>query len=359
MNLTEHKGLLKKSLKLKNISKSYGSEKILDAFDLEVNPGEFLVLVGPSGSGKSTLIRIIAGLEKEDAGEIYHGEKLLNNLEPKNRDLSMVFQNYALYPHKTVFENIAFPLELSGFSRHEKEKRVLEISEKLEIKEYLKRKPRELSGGQRQRVALARAMIKEPSIYLMDEPLSNLDAKLRAHMRSEITNLYNGSEATFIYVTHDQVEALSLGDRIVILNKGSIQQIASPEEIYNDPANTFVASFIGSPPTNLIRYKDKADFILGIRPEFLSLEPFDQDGSELSMSIENIELLGSDFLIYGKLDSEKVFKENEKLIAKIPNEEKSYNLYKTFQRGDLLNLYYPLIKEYLFDAASGLRIKAS
>ena len=349
---------MRSGLNLKKISKSYGSEKILENFDLEVLEGEFLVLVGPSGSGKTTIIRLIAGLEKEDSGEIFFKEKALHKLEPKNRDLSMVFQNYALYPHKSVFDNIAFPLKLAFKSKEEIEKKVREISTKLEIEAYLKRKPRELSGGQRQRVALARAMIKEPSIYLMDEPLSNLDAKLRAQMRNEISAFYKDSKSTFIYVTHDQVEALSLGNRIAVLDRGVIQQIASPEEIYNDPANTFVASFIGSPPTNLISFKDSPNEILGIRPEFLFLKPNDPEVFRIQIILENIELLGAEFLIYGRLDSQKSRDDNKIIIAKIETNSEAYSLYKTYRKGDLLDLYYSKNHQYLFDAASGQRIKA-
>ncbi len=272
-------------LKIKNLKKAYGDKIVLDDIDLEISKNEFLVLVGPSGSGKSTLMRIIAGLEKEYSGDIALSKEDLSKLAPKERNISMVFQNYALYPHKTVFQNIAFPLKLLGKDKEHIANNVLDIAKKLSIEDLLERKPNELSGGQRQRVALARALIKNPSIFLMDEPLSNLDAKLRVQLRQEIFKLKSLSDSIFVYVTHDQIEALTLGDKIAVLNEGKIQQIASPQELYEKPANTFVASFIGSPPMNLI-YSFNEDKILGFRPDDASLTAKDSNDQKFTESIK-------------------------------------------------------------------------
>lgn len=231
-------------------------------FSLEIADKEFIVLVGPSGCGKSTTLRMIAGLENLSDGELYIGDKLMNDVEPKDRDIAMVFQSYALYPHMTVYENMAFSLKLKKLSKEEIDKKVREAAEILDITSYLNRKPKALSGGQRQRVAIGRAIVREPSVFLMDEPLSNLDAKLRNQMRTEIIKLRDRVDTTFIYVTHDQVEAMTLGDRIVIMKDGFIQQIGTPQEVFDHPANLFVAGFIGSPRMNyfdaeLLREGDK------------------------------------------------------------------------------------------------------
>src|SRR5690606_34887420 len=241
-----------KKVELIDVSKSYDRQKdVISNINVTIEPGEFFVLVGPSGCGKSTMLRMIAGLEEITGGTLKIGEKTVNRLPPGKRDLSMVFQNYALYPHLTVEENITFGLDVKKVPKADRKKRALDTAEMLGLTDYLKRKPRELSGGQRQRVALARAIVSEAPICLMDEPLSNLDAKLRAHMRSEIRRIQKRLGITMIYVTHDQVEAMTMGDRIMILHSGRIQQIGSPIEIYNHPANPFVATFIGSPPMNL------------------------------------------------------------------------------------------------------------
>ena len=223
---------------LKNVTKIYDKKKVIDNIDLNIKDKEFVVLVGASGCGKSTLLRMIAGLEDITSGEIYIGDKKVNNVHPKDRDIAFVFQSYALYPHMTVRENIAFGLKMRKVDKATIEKKVQEASEILGLGEYLDRKPKQLSGGQRQRVALGRAIVRNPKVFLMDEPLSNLDAKLRVQMRSEIKKLHEKLQTTFIYVTHDQTEALTMGDRVVVLDKGRIQQAASPEEIYNNPANT-------------------------------------------------------------------------------------------------------------------------
>ena len=280
---------------LKNISKNFGKKEILKDINLEINDGEFIVLVGASGCGKSTLLRMIAGLEVPTDGEIYIEDRLVNNVQPKDRDIAMVFQNYALYPHLSVKDNIALGLKVRGTAKCEIQRRVTRAVEILKLEEYLNAKPKELSGGQRQRVALARAIVREPKVFLMDEPLSNLDAKLRSEMRSEIKKLHNKLKTTFIYVTHDQTEALTMGDRIVVLNNGVIQQIDTPHNIYNHPNNVFVATFMGANPMNIARaeikngimvmgnislslnsmpvvIKDKESILVGVRPEDIVVE---------------------------------------------------------------------------------------
>ena len=237
-------------IRLVNLIKRFGKVEAVKNVNLEVRDGEFTVLVGPSGCGKSTTLRMIAGLEEISAGEIYIGEKLVNDLAPKNRDIAMVFQEYALYPHMTAYDNMAFSLRMRGFSKGEIEKRVREAADILGLDELLQRKPRELSGGQRQRVALGRAIVRKPVVFLFDEPLSNLDAKLRVHMRAELIKLYNRLKTTIVYVTHDQVEAMTMGTKIVIMKDGEIHQVGSPMEVYRRPVNQFVASFIGSPSMN-------------------------------------------------------------------------------------------------------------
>lgn len=239
------------------VYKRYGKYKeiAVSDFNLTVEDTEFIVLVGPSGCGKSTTLRMLAGLEDVSDGEIYIGDNLVNDIPPKDRDISMVFQNYALYPNMSVYENIAFGLRLRKLPKHEIDLAVKRAARVLEIENFLNRKPRELSGGQRQRVALGRAIVRTPQVFLMDEPLSNLDAKLRVQMRSEIINLHRKIEVTTIYVTHDQIEAMTMGDRVVVMNRGIIQQVDSPEMIYNKPVNMFVANFIGNPPMNFIEGK--------------------------------------------------------------------------------------------------------
>ena len=235
------------SIELKNIEKSFGKNKVINKFDIKINDGEFVVLVGPSGCGKSTLLRMISGLESVDIGEIYLDNKLINNLIPSKREIAMVFQSYALYPHMNVFENMAFGLKMEKISKTEINQKVNNAAATLQIEDLLKRKPKQLSGGQRQRVAIGRAITRSPKVFLFDEPLSNLDAALRSEMRVEISKLHKKMNSNIIYVTHDQVEAMTLADRIVVLNKGNIEQYGTPNEIYSDPNNIFVAEFIGSP----------------------------------------------------------------------------------------------------------------
>lgn len=235
---------------LKNLTKHFGKVIAVNSLNLEVEDKEFLVLVGPSGCGKTTILRCIAGLETPDKGDIFIGDKLVNELDPKERNIAMVFQTYALYPHMTVYKNMAFPLENMKIEKEEIDRRVRKAADLLHIENLLERKPKQLSGGQRQRVALGRAIVRDPSVFLMDEPLSNLDAKLRVYMRGELKKLQKDLGVTTIYVTHDQIEAMSMGDKVAILNEGVLQQIGTPDEIYSQPTNMFVAGFIGNPPTN-------------------------------------------------------------------------------------------------------------
>ena len=241
------------NIKFTNIHKSFGTNKIINNFNLEGKEDEFLVLVGPSGCGKSTLLRMISGLESVDRGEIYLDNKLINNLIPSKREIAMVFQSYALYPHMNVFENMAFGLKMEKIPKNEISQKVNNAAATLQIEDLLERKPKQLSGGQRQRVAIGRAITRSPKVFLFDEPLSNLDAALRSEMRVEISKLHKKMNSNIIYVTHDQVEAMTLADRIVVLNKGNIEQYGTPNEIYSDPNNIFVAEFIGSPKMNIIK----------------------------------------------------------------------------------------------------------
>lgn len=318
-------------LKLINVNKKFGEVHVVRDFNLEIQDQEFLVLVGPSGCGKSTTLRMVAGLEDISSGDIYIGEKLVNNMAPKDRDIAMVFQNYALYPHMNVYENMAFGLKLRRVPKPEIDKRVKEAAEILGIGDLLKRKPRELSGGQRQRVALGRAIVREPAVFLMDEPLSNLDAKLRVQMRTEISKLHHRLKTTIIYVTHDQTEAMTMGDRIVVMKDGLVQQVAAPQELYDRPANVFVAGFIGSPAMNFLRCtvaeeaggtyavaggirvripaarasglkgQNGRQVILGIRPEDVECDPaFVEQHSEsvINSQVEVVEPLGAEVFLY-------------------------------------------------------------
>lgn len=310
------------SVVLKNVTKIYDKKKVIDDVDLTIEDKEFIVLVGASGCGKSTLLRMIAGLEDITGGEIFIGDKKVNDVQPKDRDIAFVFQSYALYPHMTVRENIAFGLKMRKIDKATIEKKVREAAEILDLGEYLDRKPKQLSGGQRQRVALGRAIVRNPKVFLMDEPLSNLDAKLRVQMRSEIKKLHEKLQTTFIYVTHDQTEALTMGDRIVVLDKGKIQQVDSPEEIYNNPANTFVAGFVGSPQMNFIDSKDfpyetNDDVLIGIRPEKMICG----GNIKLTVNVEISELLGSEKIAYFNIG-------DKKCSAKLPAD---YNIGKTLE----------------------------
>ncbi len=326
-------------VELKNVSKIYsGDKKVVSDVNFTINDKDFMVLVGPSGCGKSTTLRMIAGLEEITEGEIYIDGKLVNEISPKDRDIAMVFQNYALYPHMTVFENMAFGLKLRKFSKEEIKKRVVEAAIILDLEDYLERKPKALSGGQKQRVALGRAIVRKPKVFLFDEPLSNLDAKLRVQMRTEISKLHQRLEATIIYVTHDQVEAMTMGDRIVVMKDGFIQQIDTPLNLYNHPSNQFVAGFIGSPAMNFIKGSvvkgNQLNFVvndeikielpsifnkgmaehsgkeitMGIRPEDISFgsEYDDSEKQNIEVKIEVLEPMGNEVFTYFKINDNQI-----------------------------------------------------
>ena len=288
------------SITLRKVIKRYGSGKtalqVIHGVSAEVADGEFIVIVGPSGCGKSTLLRMVAGLEEVSGGEICIGERVVNDLEPAERDIAMVFQNYALYPHMSVFENMAYGLKIKKVPMDEIKTRVDKAAKILEIGPFLQRKPRELSGGQRQRVAMGRAIVRQPKVFLFDEPLSNLDAKLRAQTRLEIQKLHRELGITSLFVTHDQVEAMTLAQRMMVMNAGVMEQFGTPDEVYNRPATTFVASFIGSPPMNLLKNAPDAppNTITGIRPEHLDIT-----SSGWALHVEAVEMLGAERLIYG------------------------------------------------------------
>ena len=289
------------SVSFREVRKRYGELEVIHGVSTDVTDGEFVVIVGPSGCGKSTLLRMVAGLEPITSGEIRIGERVVNDLEPKDRDIAMVFQNYALYPHMSVYENMSYGLRIKGFPRPEIDNRVQKAAAILELGSFLKRKPRELSGGQRQRVAMGRAIVREPAVFLFDEPLSNLDAKLRVQMRAELQSLHRRLGTTSLYVTHDQVEAMTLAHRMIVMNAGRAEQIGAPLEVYERPASTFVAGFIGSPPMNLIpREHEGRRVLFGIRPEHL--EPCTESEAKLVLEIDLIEPLGADTLVYGHLD---------------------------------------------------------
>jgi sn-glycerol 3-phosphate transport system ATP-binding protein len=290
------------SISLKNVVKRYGNGKtsvqVLHSVNAEINDHEFIVIVGPSGCGKSTLLRMVAGLEEVSGGDICIGDRVVNNLEPSERDIAMVFQNYALYPHMTVFDNMAYGLKIAKVPLDEIKARVDKAANILELGNYLLRKPRELSGGQRQRVAMGRAIVRQPQVFLFDEPLSNLDAKLRAQTRLEIQKLHRELGITSLFVTHDQVEAMTLAQRMVVMNAGRMEQFGTPEEVYSRPATTFVASFIGSPPMNLLKHAPdgKPGTILGVRPEHMVI-----GSSGWAVQVDTVEMLGAERLVYGRL----------------------------------------------------------
>ena len=324
-------------ISLNGITKSYGEGvKVIHELSLDVRDGEFLVLVGPSGCGKSTLLRMIAGLESITGGTLMIGDRRVNDVDPKDRDIAMVFQSYALYPHMTVYENIAFPLRMSGLAREAVDVRVREVATLLQLTPLLERKPANLSGGQRQRVAMGRAMVRHPAVFLMDEPLSNLDAKLRVQMRAEVTRLQKDQGVTTVYVTHDQVEAMTMGDRVAVLKGGHLQQVDTPQALYSRPANAFVATFIGSPAMNLfettltggtlslgsqsvelpdsvfadrpsLRGANARRLIVGVRPETLEDAAFAGPGvAQLNATVTQVEMLGSEAVVHLAFDAPMV-----------------------------------------------------
>ena len=340
-------------LEFENIDKSFGTNKVISKFNLKVEKGKFLVLLGPSGCGKSTLLRMIAGLEKIDKGQIFLDNNLLNDLLPSKRQIAMVFQSYALYPHMNVFQNISFGLKSEKISKNEIKDKVIESVKILKIEELLDRRPKELSGGQRQRVAIGRAITRSPKLFLFDEPLSNLDAALRSEMRVEISKLHKKLKSNIVYVTHDQIEAMTLADKIVIMNKGRIEQFGSPDEIYDNPNNIFVAEFIGNPKMNIFKIKTQDiinkntfklfdqeikfenskfenEFYVGIRPEHISLE--NKGDFAVDINVDLIENLGFEKIIYSRLN-------NTEIRIKSTQNIKNKNI----------TIYFQKNKIYLFD----------
>lgn len=332
------------SISLRNVQKSYGKgakvTPVIHGINAEIHDGEFVVIVGPSGCGKSTLMRMVAGLEEISGGEIAIGARVVNDLEPAQRDIAMVFQNYALYPHMSVFDNMAYGLKIAKVPKEQIKLRVDKAAKILELGHLLERKPRELSGGQRQRVAMGRAIVRQPQVFLFDEPLSNLDAKLRAQTRLEIQKLHRELGITSLFVTHDQVEAMTLAHRMIVLNGGRVEQFGTPEEVYHTPASTFVASFIGSPPMNLLKNAPGAPSgeITGIRPEHLDI------GTEgWDVTVETVELLGAERLIYGNLAGELVI---VRIEEGAPSPQAGEHIFVQPRQGRL----------HRFDATTGARL---
>jgi sn-glycerol 3-phosphate transport system ATP-binding protein len=359
------------AVSFRNVYKSFGEVKVIEGVSIDVADGEFVVIVGPSGCGKSTLLRMLAGLEPVSSGELAIGERVVNDLEPKDRDVAMVFQNYALYPHMSVYNNMAYGLRIRGLSKADIEKRVQRAAGILELTELLKRNPRELSGGQRQRVAMGRAIVREPAVFLFDEPLSNLDAKLRVQMRSELQAMHQRLKTTTLYVTHDQVEAMTLAHRMLVMSTGGkTEQIGAPLEVYNKPATTFVAGFIGSPPMNLIPGRvaeggkalasdgdvyvrlpeprpalEGRNVLLGVRPEhFETCEP---GAALLTPDIDFIELLGSDSLVYGHLGTDQA---GARIAARLHT--------SVVAKEGRLPLRFAAEHMHLFDPEGGKRLEA-
>jgi sn-glycerol 3-phosphate transport system ATP-binding protein len=347
------------TVELRDVRKSFGKLEVVHGVSMDVEQGEFVVIVGPSGCGKSTLLRMVAGLEEITGGEIAIAGRIVNQLEPKDRDIAMVFQNYALYPHMRVYDNMAYGLKIRGLPRAEIDRRVLNAARILELEHLVDRKPRELSGGQRQRVAMGRAIVRDPTVFLFDEPLSNLDAKLRVQMRLELQKLHRRLGVTSLYVTHDQVEAMTLGNRILVMNAGNAEQLGTPQDIYNRPASTFVAGFIGSPPMNLlpgvvapdglsltmpdarIRLPQpvaaRGEMIFGVRPEHLTI-----GGDQMTIEVEMVEALGADHLVHGRLDSHAL------IVRAGPDANPP--------PGARIGVGFPAESIHWFDAASGRRV---
>ena len=373
------------SISIRGVTKSYGPTPVIHGLDVEIAQGEFIVVVGPSGCGKSTLLRMVAGLERITGGEIAIGERVVNELEPKDRDIAMVFQNYALYPHMSVFDNMAYGLKIAGLPREEIRQRVDRAAAILELGDFLERKPRQLSGGQRQRVAMGRAIVRDPSVFLFDEPLSNLDAKLRVQMRLEIKQLQRSLGTTSVYVTHDQVEAMTLADRLIVMNAGVAEQIDTPLAVYSHPASRFVAGFIGSPAMNFLDSSLAEDgthlalasgdrltldhhpagltpgspVTLGLRPEDLLL--CQEPEAALSLAVEMVEPLGADTLVHGRLaagngaaegsshDTALVSATADLLTLRLPGTAH-------FAQGERLPLRAEMESLHLFDPDSGQRL---
>ena len=348
------------SVRFDDVEKSFGAVKVLEKFNLVVDPGEFLVLLGASGSGKTTALRVLSGLETPSAGRVSIGDRDVTDILPKYRDISMVFQSYALYPHKTVAENIGFPLKVRKVEKTVIDGAILDAAKQVQLDNLLDRYPRELSGGQKQRVALARAIIRRPAVFLMDEPLSNLDAKLRGHMRAELKHMQGSLGITTIYVTHDQIEAMTLAHRVAVLERGVLQQLATPAEIYNNPANLFVAQFIGSPPMNVVRGTLEGNrfltngavvktpvagrvrqAILGVRPEDCSISP--PSTGSLNGEIYTTELIGDHTLVTVDWGSDQI-------AVKAPKDFDG-------RQGDNIGVILPEDNLFVFDADTGHRVR--
>ncbi len=342
-------------VELRSLSRRFGDFHAVDGVDLSIRAGEFLVLLGPSGCGKTTLLRMIAGLERPSSGEIFIGGECVDgDVPPRARGIAMVFQSYALYPHRTVAQNIAFPLEASGLPRPQIAEKVRWAAEVFGIAPYLERYPRQLSGGERQRVALCRALVRDPKVLLLDEPLANLDAKLRNTARDELKRLQRQIQRTTVYVTHDQVEAMGLGDRIAVMDHGKVRQIGTPQEVYEDPVDTFVATFVGQPPMNLLEVRDPAlppGTLLGFRPEhFLPRGHFasDEPIRVFCFSVRRVEYLGSDRYVYGSVAEEAVGEAT--VIAKLPA-----TVATAIPEGEAVEFAVPRRALRYFDAATGAR----
>lgn len=339
------------SIQLNNVTKRYGHGKtatpVIHGISAEILDGEFVVIVGPSGCGKSTLLRMVAGLEEITGGEISIGNRVVNDLEPSERDIAMVFQNYALYPHMSVYDNMAYGLKIAKVSVDEIRARVDKAAKILEIGPFLQRKPRELSGGQRQRVAMGRAIVRQPQVFLFDEPLSNLDAKLRAQTRLEIQKLHRELGITSLFVTHDQVEAMTLAQRMIVMNAGVMEQFGTPEEVYTRPASTFVAGFMGSPPMNLLKNAPgaTANTITGVRPEHLDIT-----SSGWALQVEAVEMLGAERLVYGRW----AHGAGDELVI-IRNEES----HAVPALGSTLHVTPRADKLHSFDASTGKRLESN
>jgi len=336
------------SITLNHLQKTYGvgakANTVIHDLSASIADGEFIVIVGPSGCGKSTLLRMVAGLEEISGGTIAIGDRVVNDLEPAERDIAMVFQNYALYPHMSVFDNMAYGLKIAKRPIEEIKARVDKAAGILELSHLLQRKPRELSGGQRQRVAMGRAIVRQPQVFLFDEPLSNLDAKLRAQTRLEIQKLHRELGITSLFVTHDQVEAMTLAQRMIVMNSGHMEQFGTPEEVYNRPASTFVASFMGSPAMNLLHHAPQGtpNRVLGIRPEHLDLTP----GSGWTLQTDTVELLGAERLVHARLGDELL---TLRLDAAVSAPQSGEIFHATPRAGCL----------HSFDATTGQRLEAA
>ena len=349
---------------LNDLRKSYAGQEVIHGITMKIANGEFVVIVGPSGCGKSTLLRMVAGLEGISAGTIEINDKVVNDLEPRQRDIAMVFQNYALYPHMSVRENMAYGLKIAKMSKEESEQRVAKAATMLELEPYLDRKPRALSGGQRQRVAMGRALVRDPAAFLLDEPLSNLDAKLRVQMRLQIKELHLRTGQTTLYVTHDQVEAMTLADRLIVMNKGVAEQIATPHEVYTNPASEFVAGFIGSPAMNIFTVQVEAgvavlpgghrlrldglpqhgEIRLGLRPE--DMEIVGNDAQGIPVVLRSVEWLGADAFGYGVIEGS-----DELMTLRLPGSTVA-------ARGDVLRVAPPEGRVHLFAPDTGKRLES-